>query len=473
MKKFMGEDFLLSNPTSNALFENYAKNTPIIDYHCHLVPAEIAENKQFSNITEAWLYADHYKWRAIRACGFEEKYVTGGKDVSDYDRFLAWAKTMPSLIGNPLYHWTHLELQRFFGFYEPLSENNAQKVWEHCNSRLAAGNMGAKDLIKASNVKVICTTDDPADTLEYHKKIAADKSFETKVYPAFRPDKAVNIEKNGFKEYIHEKLESAYGSKIDNLDELCKSFVSRLDFFESLGCKTSDHGMDYVPFAKCSAKEADRVFKKAMSGDALTALEADEYKTYILTFFAGEFAKRGWVMQIHYGVVRNNSDKNFKGLGPDTGFDTIAGHDCIRNILMLLNEFENCGSLPKMVFYSLNPIENAQIDAAVGCFQGNNEGIKSKIQHGSAWWFNDHLEGMRAQLKSFASIGVLANFVGMLTDSRSFLSYPRHEYFRRILCDYIGCMIENGEYPADLETAGKIVEDISFNNANKFFGFNA
>ncbi len=473
MKKFMGKDFLLSNPTSNALFENYAKNTPIIDYHCHLVPAEIAENKQFSNITEAWLYADHYKWRAIRACGFGEKYVTGGKDVSDYDRFLAWAKTMPSLIGNPLYHWTHLELQRFFGFYEPLSENNARKAWDHCNSRLAAGNMGAKDLIKASNVKVICTTDDPADSLEYHKQIAADKSFETKVYPAFRPDKAVNIEKNGFKEYIHEKLESAYGSKIDNLDELCRCFVSRLDFFESLGCKTSDHGMDYVPFAKCNAKEADRVFKKAMSGDTLTALEAGEYKTYILTFFAGEFAKRGWVMQIHYGVVRNNSDKNFKELGPDTGFDTIAGHDCIRNILMLLNEFENCGSLPKMVFYSLNPVENAQIDAAVGCFQGNNEGIKSKIQHGSAWWFNDHLEGMRAQLKSFASIGVLANFVGMLTDSRSFLSYPRHEYFRRILCDYIGCMIENGEYPADLETAGKIVEDISFNNANKFFGFNA
>jgi len=473
MKKFMDNDFLLSTPAGVELFENYAKNTPIIDYHCHLVPSEIASDKQFKNITEAWLYADHYKWRAIRACGFEEKYVTGGVDVSDYDRFLAWAKTMPSLIGNPLYHWTHLELQRFFDFHEPLSGKNADVVWDVCNKKLSSGNMGAKGMIGMSNVKIICTTDDPADSLEYHKQIAADENFETKVYPAFRPDKAVNIEKDGFKEYITEKLCAAYGSGIENIDELCACFVKRLDFFESLGCKTSDHGMDYVPFVQCDKKTADAVFKKAMKGKKLTALEADSYKTYMLAFFASEFTKRDWVMQIHYGVVRNNSDKSFEKLGVDAGFDTIAGHDCIRNILSLLNLFEKNGNLPKMVFYSLNPIENAQIDAAVGCFQGNNKGIRSKIQHGSAWWFNDHLEGMREQLKSFASIGVLANFVGMLTDSRSFLSYPRHEYFRRILCDYVGRMIDNGEYGADIETAGKIITDISFNNANEFFGFNA
>jgi len=471
MKKFMDKDFLLSTPTGEKLFEEYAENMPIIDYHCHLDPSEIAGNKQFKNITEAWLYGDHYKWRAIRACGFEEKYVTGGAD--DYDRFKAWAATMPNLIGNPLYHWTHLELQRFFNFYEPLSEKTCDAAWEKCNSLLTSGRMGAKDMITSSNVKVICTTDDPADSLEYHKQIARDKSFAAKVYPAFRPDKAVNIEKNGFAEYMTGKLEKAYGSKIDNIDELCRCFTSRLDLFESLGCKTSDHGLDYVPFVPCTTKQADAVFKKAMNGEKITDIEADSYKTYMLTFFAKEFTKRGWVMQIHYGVIRNNSEVNFKKLGPDTGFDTIAGHDCIRNILSLLSSFETENSLPKMVFYSLNPIENAQLDAMCGCFQGNNDGIKSKVQHGSAWWFNDHLEGMRDQLRSYASIGVLANFIGMLTDSRSFLSYPRHEYFRRILCDYLGRMIDGGEYPADLETAGRIVSDISFNNANKFFGFNA
>ncbi len=473
MKSFMSDDFLLSTPSGVKLYDGYAKNTPIIDYHCHLIPSEIAQNKQFSNITEAWLYADHYKWRAIRASGFEEKYVTGGNDVSDYDRFFAWAKTMPNLIGNPLYHWTHLELQRFFNFYEPLTPKTADKAWEHCNSMLTSGKMGAKDMIMSSNVKVICTTDDPADTLEYHKQIAADDSFTAKVYPAFRPDKAVNIEKDGFAQYIREKLSVAYGSEIKTIDDLLDCFTKRLDFFAELGCKTSDHGMDYVPFAPCTKQQADRIFKSAMSGETISREQADMYRTFLLQFFAKEFTRRGWVMQIHYGVVRNNSAKNFKNIGADAGFDTIAGHDCIRNVLNLLNSFESEGNLPKMVFYSLNPTENALIDAAVGCFQGNNDGIKSKIQHGSAWWFNDHLEGMREQLKSFASIGVLGNFVGMLTDSRSFLSYPRHEYFRRILCDYLGKMIDNGEYPADYETAGQIVKAISYDNANAFFGFNA
>lgn len=470
MKKFMQNDFLLSTPTAEKLYKDYAEKTPIVDYHCHLVPAEIAENKQFKNITEAWLYADHYKWRAIRACGFEEKYVTGG--ASDYDRFKAWAATMPNLLGNPLYHWTHLELARYFDIHTPLNEKTCDEIWEKCNAALASGKMGAKDLIKMSDVKVICTTDDPADTLEYHEKIAADKDFDTKVLPAFRPDKAVNIEKDGFKEYIADKLSKSYRSSIQCLDDLLAAMLKSLDHFEKLGCKTSDHGMDYVPYEPCTAKEADEIFKTALSGKKLTAEQADKYKTFMLSFFASEFTKRDWVMQIHYGVIRNQSSKNFALLGPDAGFDTIAGYDCVRNALRLLDSFETAGNLPKMVFYSLNPVENAAIDAMCGCFQGNDKKIRSKIQHGSAWWFNDHLEGMREQLKTFAATGVLANFIGMLTDSRSFLSYTRHDYFRRILCDYVGSLIENGEYPDDIEAAGQIIYNISYKNAVDFFGFN-
>ncbi len=470
MKKFMQNDFLLSTPTAEKLYKDYAEKTPIVDYHCHLVPAEIAENKQFKNITEAWLYADHYKWRAIRACGFEEKYVTGG--ASDYDRFKVWAATMPNLLGNPLYHWTHLELARYFDIHTPLNEKTCDEIWEKCNAALASGKMGAKDLIKMSDVKVICTTDDPADTLEYHEKIAADKDFDTKVLPAFRPDKAVNIEKDGFKEYIADKLSKSYGSSIQCLDDLLAAMLKSLDHFEKLGCKTSDHGMDYVPYEPCTVKEADEIFKTALSGKKLTAVQADKYKTFMLSFFASEFTKRDWVMQIHYGVIRNQSSKNFALLGPDAGFDTIAGYDCVRNALRLLDSFETAGNLPKMVFYSLNPVENAAIDAMCGCFQGNDKKIRSKIQHGSAWWFNDHLEGMREQLKTFAATGVLANFIGMLTDSRSFLSYTRHDYFRRILCDYVGSLIENGEYPDDIEAAGQIIYNISYKNAVDFFGFN-
>ncbi len=469
MKTFMDHDFLLSTPTAVRLFDEYAEKTPIVDYHCHLSPAEIAENKSFRNITEAWLYGDHYKWRAIRACGFEEKYVTGG--VSDYERFKAWAHTMPRLIGNPLYHWTHLELARYFDIHTPLSEATCDEIWNACNEKLTAGNMGARDLIRQSGVKVLCTTDDPADSLEHHAALAVDKSFETRVLPAFRPDKAVNIEKPGFKEYITETLEKAYGKNISDLNSLLDALSARLEHFASLGCRTSDHGMDYVPFAPCTAAEADRIFKKALVGQTLTASEADSYKTFLLSWFAERFTERDWVMQIHYGVIRNQSDKSFALLGADSGFDTIAGYDCIRNALQLLNAFEAAGHLPRMVFYSLNPNDNAAIDAMCGCFQGNTRGIRSKIQHGSAWWFNDHLEGMRGQLKSYAATGVLANFIGMLTDSRSFLSYTRHEYFRRILCDYLGGLVERGEYPNDIETVGQTVCDISYRNAMEFFGF--
>lgn len=469
MKPFMDENFLLSTPMAQELYQKYAKPMPIIDYHCHINPAEIAENHRFSNITEAWLYGDHYKWRAIRACGYEEKYVTGG--VSDYERFKAWACTMPRLIGNPLYHWTHLELKTYFGIDYPLNEKTCDEIWNQCNEKLRGEDFSVRDIIRRSGVTLICTTDDPSDDLRYHKAIAADASFKTKVLPAFRPDKGVNIELPGFSEYIRGALSEAAGIQITDLDSLLAAYVQRIDYFEALGCKTSDHGMGSIPFSYAESDEVNRILKRALAGEQLTWEDCDKYKTYMLLFFAKEFSKRDMVMQLHYGVIRNNSDRNFASLGADTGFDTIAGYSCTTKLLSLLNAFEKEDALPKMVLYSLNPCDNAAIDAACGCFQGNDRGIRSRLQHGSAWWFNDHLEGMRQQLRDFASTGVLANFIGMLTDSRSFLSYTRHDYFRRILCDYIGDLVEKGEYPNDKETLGKMVSDISFNNTKEFFGF--
>lgn len=469
MKNFMDENFLLSTPTAEKLYHTYAEKMPIIDYHCHINPREIAEDHRFSGITEAWLYGDHYKWRAVRACGYEEKYVTGG--VSDEERFRAWASTMPSLIGNPLYHWTHLELKKYFGITKPLSPETCDEIYAECNEKLKGEGYSVRELIRRSNVSLICTTDDPADDLRYHKQIAADKTFETKVLPAFRPDKGVNIELPGFAEYITGPLSDAAEIEIRDLDSLLAAYVRRIEYFEALGCRTSDHGMGYIPYAYADSDEVNAILQKALNGEVLTTEECDKYKTYLLLFFAKEFSRRDFVMQLHYGVIRNNSDKNFEKLGADSGFDTIAGYECTRNVLALLNAFEMADALPKMVLYSLNPCDNAAIDAICGCFQGNDRKIRSKIQHGSAWWFNDHLEGMREQLRTYAAEGILANFVGMLTDSRSFLSYTRHEYFRRILCDYIGGLVERGEYPNDEKTLGKIVSDISFYNTKEFFGF--
>lgn len=469
MKQFMADDFILSTETAKYLYDNYAKDAPIIDYHCHINPREIAEDKIFSGITEAWLGGDHYKWRAIRACGYSEEFVTG-KESSDYEKFKAWATSMPRLIGNPLYHWTHLELKKYFGITTPLTPKTCDEIYAKCNEMIKSPAMSVKQIIKASNVEAVCTTDDPIDTLEWHSEIKKDSNFKTKVLPAFRPDKGVNIEKAGFADYI-KALGNSENTEIDSIEKLLAVYKARLDFFASMGCLTSDHGLDYLVYEPCTAQEADCIFKKALNNEKISEKESEKYKTFLLMFFAKEFKKRNWVMQMHYGVTRNNSDKNFKSYGPDGGYDTIGSYDCIRSGLKFLNALEADDILPKMVFYSLNPAENAAIDAMCGCFQENKDGIKSKIQHGSAWWFNDHLEGMRDQLKSYAATGVLANFIGMLTDSRSFLSYTRHDYFRRILCDYIGGLIENGKYPCDLETAGQIVADISYNNTKAFFGF--
>ncbi len=469
MKDFIGEDFLLSTKSAEKLYNEYVKDLPIVDYHCHINPREIAENISFKNITEAWLYGDHYKWRAVRACGFDEKYVTGG--VDDYERFRAWASTMPSLIGNPLYHWTHLELKKYFGITQPLSEKSCDEIWEKCNSVITSGNFRVRDIIESSGVDTICTTDDPADDLKWHKMIREDSTFKTRVLPAFRPDKGVNIELPGFAEYLKDVLGPSAGIDIKDLDSLLTAYVQRINYFEENGFKTSDHGMGYIPYSPADSSEVDHILKKVLSGEEISTDECDKYKTYMLVFFASEFSKRNIVMQIHYGVIRNNNTRAFEKLGADTGFDTIAGYECTVNALRLLDEFDKNGILPKMVIYSLNPADNAAIDALCGCFQGNCDGIRSKIQHGAAWWFNDHLEGMREHMKTYAAESVFANFIGMLTDSRSFLSYTRHDYFRRILCDYIGGMIERGEYPNDFEAAGKIASDISYYNTKRFFGF--
>lgn len=468
MKQFMDKDFLLSNETAKTLYHDYAAKMPIIDYHCHINPAEIAENKQFKNITEVWLSGDHYKWRAMRSNGVDEKYITG--DATDREKFQKWAETLPKAIGNPLYHWTHLELRKYFGYEGVLNGETAEEVWNLCNEKLQSGKLNVRDIIDMSDVKVICTTDDPVDNLEYHKQIAADSTCNVKVLPAWRPDKAVNIEKETFAAYIRHLAEVSEIA-ITNLESLFVALNLRLDFFHNMGCRASDHGLDYVLFNAASAEEVDAIFKKALAGETVSYDEMEKYKTALLVFFGEAYAKRGWVMQLHYGAIRDNNKDMFAKLGPDTGFDCINTRNCAEGTAAFLNALQVKGQLPKTIIYSLNPNDNASIGTIIGCFQCSE--VAGKIQQGSAWWFNDTKQGMIEQMTSLANLSVLGNFVGMLTDSRSFLSYTRHDYFRRILCNLLGTWVENGEYPADMTALGQIVSDISFNNTNKYFGFNA
>jgi len=469
MQSFMNEEFLLRTPTAKTLYHTYAAQMPVIDYHCHVSPKEIAEDKRFDNIAQLWLGGDHYKWRLVRANGEDERVVTG--DASDYEKFQAFARALPKAIGNPVYHWTHLELKRYFGCDLTLSPETADEIWKTCNAKLAAGGFSAREIITRSNVKAIATTDDPADTLEDHKKIAKDESFATKVLPAFRPDRAVDIEKPDFRDYV-KKLGAVANVKIETLDDLFTALKNRIDFFDSMGCRAADHGLDdYIPFMEeATAAYAAKAFTRVMKGEALTNLDYDAYKTVLLIFFGKEYAKRGWVMQLHYGALRNNNSA-FKNLGPNTGFDAFGKGfiDSGKNILRLLNTLESTRELPKTVLYSLNPNDDVMLVSIAGCFPGS--GIIGKVQHGSAWWFNDSIPGMEAQLTSLASRGLLGGFIGMLTDSRSFLSYTRHEYFRRILCNLLGKWVENGEYPSDMKALGKMVQDISYNNTKNYFGF--
>lgn len=463
--EFMNDNFLLSNETAIKLYHNYAKKCPIIDYHCHINPKEIALDKKFENITEIWLGGDHYKWRMIRSNGVPENEVTG--DASDRVKFQRFAEALPRAIGNPMYHWTHLELKRYFGFDKPLSAETADEAWEICNARLKEDGMSAKNIIKNSNVVMIGTTDDPIDSLEWHKKIAQDGDCAAAVLPSFRPDKAVNIEKAGFKEYI-KQLAEVSGIDIKTAEDVKKALTLRLDYFCENGCKVTDHGLDYMCFSPAESDEVEAIFVRAMNGEAVSLADADKYRTAVLLHLGREYAKRNIVMQIHYNVQRNTNTAKFNSIGADTGFDCIATNECGRAVTGFLNALEVEGLLPKTILYSLNPNDNELLGTVIGCFQGPE--ARGKIQHGSAWWFNDTKSGMEAQLKSLANLSILGNFVGMLTDSRSFLSYTRHEYFRRILCNLIGTWVENGEYPNDENMLGTLVEDICYNNAKEYFG---
>lgn len=466
MKQFMDCDFLLSTETAKRLYHDYAEKMPIIDYHCHINPQEIYEDRKFENVTQVWLGADHYKWRQMRSNGIEEKYITG--DASDREKFQKWAETLEMAIGNPLYHWSHLELQRYFGYKGHLCAETAEEVWNLCNEKLQQDGMTARNLIRKSSVEIICTTDDPVDSLEWHKKIAEDKSFEVKVLPAWRPDQAMNLEKQDYKAYI-EKLSQISGVRIKDFASLMEALSVRMDFFAQMGCSVSDHGMAYVPYAPASVEEVDAIFKKRMSGKMPSVEELDKFTMAFMIAVGKEYHKRAWVMQIHYGVKRNNDKRRFNMLGPDTGFDSIGSNAPSGQLADYLNELALADELPKTILYSLNPNDNAAIGTIIGCFQDSS--VVGKVQQGSAWWFNDHKTGMQEQMISLANLGLLGNFVGMLTDSRSFLSYTRHEYFRRILCDLIGSWVENGEYPEDENALKKIVEGISYYNTKRYFEF--
>ena len=465
MKAFMDQDFLLSTPTARTLFNDYAKDMPIVDYHCHVSPREIAEDRRFDNITQAWLGGDHYKWRLMRAQGIEESLITG--DAPDREKFQAFAEALPRAIGNAVHHGAHLELRFYFGCDLVLGPDTAEEIWNICNEKLRGG-LTVREMIRRAGVTTVCTTDDPIDSLEWHAKMEKDETLTVKVLPAFRPDKAVNAEKPGFADYIAE-LGKAAGMTIATLADLEKALSARLDHFGAHGCRASDHGLDYVMFSPDHGELAPAVFQKALAGKTLTTAECEAYKTALLLFFGREYARRGWVMQLHYGAQRNVNPQMFRLLGPDTGFDCIDTRDCAAGITGLLGALAGEEMLPKPLLYSLNPGDNAMLDSVIGCYSA--PGTPGKVQHGSAWWFNDTLKGMEEQMASLASIGMLGCFVGMLTDSRSFLSYTRHEYFRRILCGMLGRWVENGEYPADMETLDGIVRDISYNNAMGYFGF--
>lgn len=465
MKAFMDKDFLLSTPTARTLFHDYAASMPIVDYHCHVNPQEIYEDRRFENITQVWLGGDHYKWRVMRSNGVDERFITG--NASDREKFQKFAEALPRAIGNPMYHWCHLELKTYFGYEGALNGDTAEEVWTLCNKKLQEPNMSVRGLIAQSNVAFVGTTDDPVDSLEWHKKLKEDDSISTVVAPSFRPDKALNIDKPGWKEYI-EQLGKVCGGELKSVSDIEKALTQRIDVFAEAGCRASDHGLDYIIYRPASDAELDTIFAKGMRGETVTVEETESFKTRLLMCCARAYAKRGWVMQLHYNCLRNPNKTMFAKLGPDTGFDVINTVQCGEALANLLNALEETHELPRTILYSLNPADNQLLDTILGAFQGTE--TAGKIQHGSAWWFNDTKTGMQEQLTSLANLSLLGNFVGMLTDSRSFLSYTRHEYFRRILCELIGGWVENGEYPADLAFVGSLVQDICYNNASRYFG---
>ena len=460
MKKFMDENFLLNNDCSVRLYHEYAKQMPIFDYHCHLIPAEIAANKREPSITSAWLYGDHYKWRQMRTNGYDERVG------DDYQRFLNYADTVAHAIGNPLYHWSHLELQRFFGITTPLSPKTAKEIYDEANRKLATDpDLDAYGIFKKFNVYAVGTTDDPIDSLEYHAQIRKEGKTATKVIPSFRPDKAMNIDANGFNEYI-DKLACAADMKITSAADVMTALAKRLDWFVANRCLATDHAIIVPPYAPASDAKVNEIFLKARAGQAVTADEAEIYRTFILMSLAEEYSKRNIAMQLHMQASRNNNTRGFNALGADTGYDGVTDKEVAYNLSRFMDTLDGRNALPKTIIYSLNPKDYYVIGTLMGCFQRD---IPGKIQMGSAWWFCDHFDGMEQQMKTLGNLGLLSRFIGMLTDSRSFLSYPRHELFRRILCNILGTWMENGEVPADFDLLGGMVQDISFNNAQRYF----
>ena len=465
MDGFLNRNFLLDTPAARRLYHEYAENMPIVDYHCHINPQEIWEDRRFENITQLWLGGDHYKWRLMRANGIDEHFITG--DASDREKFQKFAESLPRAIGNPMVHWCHLELKNYFGYEGFLTGETAQQVWDLCCDRLANDPaMSARGLIRGSNVAMIGTTDDPCSDLIWHEKLAADESFPVQVLPSFRPDPALNIHKAGFAQYIS-KLAETTGRKLETVTDVCDALSERIVFFDAHGCRAADHGLDYLVCCPVDTGTATAALQKALDGQPLTAEEIEGYQTVLLLHCAREYAKRGWVMQLHFSCMRNPNSRMMAALGPDTGFDCIAVTDNCAAAHRLMDTLYQEGMLPKTVLYSLNPADNAWIDSLTGAFQGTE--AVGKVQHGSAWWFNDHKAGMTEQMVSLANMGILGNFIGMLTDSRSLLSYARHEYFRRILCSLLGSWMENGEYPADFALVGGLVQDICYNNAKRYF----
>lgn len=466
MSQFLSEDFLLDTEVARRLYHDYAKDQPIFDYHCHLPPEQIAQDYRFKNLYDIWLKGDHYKWRAMRSNGAAESLCTG--DASDWQKFSAWAETVPQTIGNPLYIWTHLELRRPFGITgKLLSPTTAEEIWHQANDLLAQDNFSARGIMKQMNVKMAGTTDDPVDSLEHHKAIAADSSFDVKVLPSWRPDKAFNIEAPGFSDYM-QRLAEVSDTDIVRFSHLRDALTKRLDHFAAHGCKVSDHALDVVVYGEADEATLDGILARRLSGAVPSKEEVAQFKTAVLIFLAAEYNRREWVQQYHIGALRNNNQRMLEILGPDVGFDSINDQPLAEPLSRLLGAQGKANGLPKTILYCLNPRDNEVLGTMIGNFQG--EGVRGKMQFGSAWWFNDQKDGMQRQMVQLANLGLLSRFVGMLTDSRSFLSYTRHEYFRRILCQMLGRWVTDGEAPNDINLLGTMVKNICFDNAKDYFG---
>jgi glucuronate isomerase len=466
MKKFLSKSFLLHSDTAQTLYQDYAKEMPIIDYHNHLPPDQIANDINFENLTQAWLYGDHYKWRAMRTNGVEEKYCTG--NASDFEKFQKWSETVPYTLRNPLCHWTHLELQRYFDIDDLLTGKSAKKIYEGASELLQTKEFSVRNLLRRMNVKVVCTTDDPVDSLNYHKQIK-DDGFEIKVLPAFRPDKAMNVDDPGvFNDYLS-KLEAASNINISSFNNFLDALKNRHEFFASMGCSISDHGVEQIYTEDYTDAEIEAAFNKIRSGSRLTMDEILKFRSAMLYQFAIWDWEKGWVQQYHFGALRNNNSRLLSQLGPDTGWDSIGDFSQGRSLSKFLNRLDSTNQLTKTILYNLNPADNALIATMTGNF--NDGSFPGKVQFGSGWWFLDQKHGMTEQMNTLSNMGLISRFVGMLTDSRSFLSFPRHEYFRRILCNLFGDDIENGELPNDVEWTGKIIQNICYNNALNYFNW--